>query len=112
MTAYQAEQRSKLKTVFLTQHQSLHDGGWGSLGHLSPPTNTREPSGVPKKTLDKKFLMRHCFVEQPTDLSDADISGVHLTTVSNGSSVVHDCFMIIHVQYQWPSCNTAFQSYI
>lgn len=92
VTAYQAEQRSKLKTVFLTQHQSLHGGGWGSLGRLSPPANTREASGVPRKKLDKIFLMRHCFVEQPTDLSDADISGVHLTTVSNGScysSVVH-----------------------
>lgn len=82
VTAYQAEQRSKLKTVFLSQHQSLHNRG---SGRLSPPTNTREASGLPKKTLDKEFLMRHCFVEQPTDLSDGDISGMHLTTVSNGA---------------------------
>lgn len=79
VTAYQAEQRSRLKTVFLSQH---HERGHGSSGHLSPPANTREASGLLKKTLDKGFLTRHCFVEQPTDLSDGDISGVHLKTVS------------------------------
>lgn len=81
MTAYKAEQRSRLRTVFLSQHQS-QERGWGSSGHLSPPSNTREASGMPRRVLDKRFLMRHCFVEQPTDLSDADISGVHLRTVS------------------------------
>lgn len=79
VTAYQAEQRSRLKTVFLSQQ---HVQGQGSSGYLSPPANTREASGLLRKTLDKRFLMRHCFVEQPTDLSDGDISGVHLRTVS------------------------------
>ena len=78
MTAYQAEQRSRLRAVFLSQHQRQEPG----YSHcVRPPTNTREASGAARRVLDKAFLMRHCYVEQPTDLSDADISGVHLTSV-------------------------------
>ena len=80
MTAYKVQQRDRLRTVFRS-HRQRHEVGWGDSSDLRPPTNTREDSGVTKRMLDKAFLMRHCFVEQPTDLSDADISGVHLTTV-------------------------------
>ena len=80
MTAYQVEQRNRLRTV-LRDHRQYHVPGSRS-EHLRPPTNTREASGGTRRVLDKVFLMRHCFVEQPTDLSEGDISGVHLTNVS------------------------------
>ena len=79
VTAYQVEQRNRLRTV-LRDHSQCHKIDSRS-EHLRPPTNTREASGGTQRVLDKAFLMRHCFVEQPTDLSDGDISGVHLTTV-------------------------------
>lgn len=79
VTAYQAEQRSRLKAVFLSQQQP-QKGGWAS-GHLSPPANTREASGLPRRVLDREFLQKHCFVNHPSDLSVADISGANLRAV-------------------------------
>ena len=79
MTAYQVEQRNRLRTVLRDHHQC--DKVDSRFEHLRPPTNTREASRGTRRVLDKAFLMRHCFVEQPTDLSDGDVSGVHLTTV-------------------------------
>jgi hypothetical protein len=76
VTAYQAEQRRHLRAVFLSQEQQGRYGP-GSWGLLSPPLNTREASGAPRRVLNREFLMRHCFVDTPSDLSHADISGVH-----------------------------------
>lgn len=81
MTAYQAEQRRHLRAVFLSQEQQGRNGP-GSWALLSPPLNTREPSGVGRRILNREFLMRHSFVEQPSDLSHADISSVHYKSVS------------------------------
>lgn len=96
MTAYQAEQRSRLRTVFLSQQQqqrlTYHT-------QLTPPTNTREASGVPRRQLDKTFLMRHCFVEQPSDLSEADISGVHQNTVRPVYTYTQNYIFIVHCIY-------------
>ena len=78
MTAYQAEQRRHLRAVLEQEGR----GGPGSWGLLSPPLNTRETSGAPRRVLNRVFLMRHCSVETPSDLSHADISGVHLKSVS------------------------------
>ncbi|CAI8026257.1 X-ray radiation resistance-associated protein 1 [Geodia barretti] len=76
VTAYQAEQRRHLRAVFLSQEQQGRHGS-GSWGLLSPPLNTREASGATRRVLNREFLMRHCFVDAPSDLSHADISGVH-----------------------------------
>ena len=83
VTAYQAQQRSRLRTVFLSQEPRLTGHT-----HLTPPTNTREASGVGRRRLDRGFLTRHCFVEQPTDLSEADISGVQQNSVRITDTVV------------------------
>ena len=80
MTAYQAEQRSRLRAVF---HSQTYEKGWGKSRYLDPPTNTRDVSGAPRSVLDRVFLMRHCYVEQPCDLSYCDICGVHLKNVSS-----------------------------
>ena len=98
MTAYQVEQRNRLRTVFRGYRQSHEAGSRYDL--LRPPTNTREDSGATRRVLDKAFLMRHCFVEQPTDLSDGDISGVDLTTVRATciySVHVHVYYVYIHL---------------
>lgn len=87
VTAYQAEQRSRLRAVFLSQQQRVAYGQVWS--HLRPPTNTREASGATRRVLDREFLMRHCFVEHPTDLSDADISGVHQSSVRRASYILY-----------------------
>lgn len=57
-------------------------GGIESGKALRPPTNTREASGTLKKTLDESFLLKHCYVEKPSDLCVCNISGEALQEVS------------------------------
>ena len=100
MTAYQAEQRTRLRAVFFSQQQQQKKrrAGEGSWTLLSPPVNTREVSGVGRRVLDREFLMRHCFVERPSDLSHADITGVHQNTVSycRHATLVDHCMYICY----------------
>ena len=86
--AYQAEQRTRLRAVFLRQQRQQKRQGERSWALISPPTNTREASGVGRRALDRELLMRHCFVEQPSDLSHADITGLHLNKVYKNSVVL------------------------
>ena len=88
MTAYQAEQRRHLRAVFLSQEKQGRHGP-GSWGLLSPPLNTREASGATRRVLNREFLMRHCFVDAPSDLSHADISGVHQNSVSKPRKLLY-----------------------
>ena len=57
-------------------------GGIESGKALRPPTNTREASGTLRKTLDESFLLKHCYVEKPSDLCVCNISGEALQEVS------------------------------
>ena len=78
ITAYQADQRRRLKAVLSTSVR----GGIESGKALRPPTNTREASGILRKTLDGSFLLKHCYVEKPSDLCVCNISGEGLQEVS------------------------------
>ena len=78
ITAYQADQRRRLKAVLSTSVR----GGIESEKALRPPTNTREASGILRKTLDGSFLLKHCYVEKPSDLCVCNISGEGLQEVS------------------------------
>ena len=100
--AYQAEQRSRLRAVFFSQRSP----GLTPRSLLPPPTNTREPSGMTKRHLDREFLMRHCFVEQPSDLSDADISGIQQYSVRVYMYVYMCTHKVITLPYS--SYNPAF----
>lgn len=84
ITAYQAEQRKHLKAVITATR------GEGSKGSkvVRPPTNTREASYVPPIVLNASFLLEHCCIESPGDLSDANISGKQLKDVSGKSYAV------------------------
>lgn len=76
--AYRADQRKHLRAVIvplMTEH------GTGS-SILRPPTNTREASGVPRKVLDRSFLLKHCYGQEPGDLCVCNVSGAGLQDVS------------------------------
>ena len=52
---------------------------------MRPPTNTREVSGSLSSrahVLNKEFLLSHCYINDPSDLSVANISGADLDHVS------------------------------
>ena len=79
MSAYQAEQRSRLKAVL---SPSVRRATGNSLPR--PPTNTREASGLSRQllpALDEPFLLKHCYVERPGDLCVCNISGAGLEVV-------------------------------
>ena len=78
ITAYQADQKTRLRVVLSTSMR----GGIASGTTIRPPTNTREVSGAPRKMLDAVFLLKHCYVEEPSDLCVCNISGEGLKVVS------------------------------
>ncbi len=64
---------------------------------IRPPTNTREVSGTLSsrpRALSRKFLLRHCFVSEPNDLSVANISGASLERVSETMYTLNYCAKI------------------
>lgn len=80
VTAYQADQRRHLQAVIvpLVTERVTRQGS----KILRPPTNTREASGVPRKVLDREFLLRHCYGREPSDLCVCNVSGEELQDVS------------------------------
>ena len=83
MIAYQADQRRHLQAVIVPlvkEHARRSQ-------ILRPPTNTREASGVPRKVLDKSFLLKHCYGQEPGDLCVCNISGKGLQDVSRYWSI-------------------------
>lgn len=78
ITAYQADQKTRLRVVLSTSMR----GGIESGRTIRPPTNTREVSGAPRKMLDRMFLLKHCYVEEPSDLCVCNVSGEGLKVVS------------------------------
>lgn len=77
ISAYQTEQKKRLRAVLSTSARETK-----SAGTVNPPANTREVSGALKKILDGFFLLKHCYVEDPSDLCVCNISGVGLRSVS------------------------------
>ena len=78
MIAYQADQRRHLQAVIVPlvkEHARTSK-------ILRSPTNTREASGVPRKVLDKLFLLKHCYGREPSDLCVCNVSGKELQDVS------------------------------
>lgn len=78
--AYQTDQRRHLQAVIvpLVAEHSIHQGS----KILRPPTNTREASGVPRKVLDRSFLLKHCYGQEPGDLCVCNVSSNDLRDVS------------------------------
>ena len=76
--AYQADQRRHLQAVIvpLVKEHARESK------ILRPPTNTREASGVPRKVLDRAFLLKHCYGQEPGDLCVCNVSGRELQDVS------------------------------
>lgn len=80
ITAYQLEQSRRLKAVVSSSVRDTESAR--ARRAFRPPTNTREASGVPKMLLGSSFLLKHCYVEQPSDLCVCNISGMGLRDVS------------------------------
>jgi hypothetical protein len=78
--AYQADQRRHLQAVIVPLVKEHARGSRGSK-ILRPPTNTREASGVPRKVLDRAFLLKHCYGREPGDLCVCNVSGKGLQDV-------------------------------
>ena len=82
ITAYRVEQKKRFKTILSS---ASPEASSNSSRIFRPPTNTREASGsiVSRRyTLNKSFLLSHCYVDEPSDLCVANISGVGLEYVS------------------------------
>ena len=75
--AYQADQRRHLQAVIVPLVKEQARGS----KILRPPTNTREASGVPR-VLDRAFLLKHCYGQEPSDLCVCNVSGKGLQDVS------------------------------
>ncbi len=78
ITAYKAEQTSRLKAVLKSSKPGKSERSKVTL----PPANTREASSLPRSILDRPFLLLHCYAKCPSDLSVANISASKLKDVS------------------------------
>ena len=101
ITAYETDQRRRLRAVLSTSVRETE-----SARVLRPPTNTREVSCAPRKVLDGFFLLKHCYVEDPTDLCVCNISGEGLQDVSLVARAVHisDLLRLSVVLVEMSSC--------
>ena len=82
--SYNAEERRHLKAVMMPLRKIEPTKKIEPLRSkvTLPPPNTREAGCPSHNRLSKKLLMKHCYVEQPSDLTVANISGYQLTDVS------------------------------